>query len=229
MKYYSDSDKGPRKSNQDYLAVKELSSSSILACICDGVGGNNGGEVASKMATESFMANYTQGKSLIIQIAHAEVLEKAASDPALRGMATTLTALLVEKEMLYGVHAGDTRAYLQRGSGLKQLSIDHTEVAKLLQEGELTKEQAVNYPRKNVIYSALGINKELYVDEFNFPVEAGDRIMLMSDGVYGIASKTVFRDYALQYPDAELLGSKLIQFVSEHFPKDNYSLIVIDI
>ncbi|EPZ8231513.1 PP2C family protein-serine/threonine phosphatase [Vibrio alginolyticus] len=226
MQTYLFSSKGPRLTNQDAASLTYVNGG-VLLCVADGVGGNNGGEVASKLAIEVFLREVISSKSSFgkaVEVAHNEIKERASDDSELSGMATTFTAAFVTSDKVAGIHCGDSRAYILRDNGIKQLSEDHSEVAKLIRSGKLTKETAVDYPRKNVIYSALGSHKELVVDEFEFDLVSQDRIVLVTDGVHGIVSKKTFRDASLNSSSLKEWCDTLITILESLGPEDNFTI-----
>lgn len=230
MESYSYSSPGPRSTNQDFILDAKVDADTRLVCVADGVGGNNGGEIASKTAVEEFSKSFLE-RSLSMEEsvlhAHDKIREIGAENSNLHGMATTLTALYVHDLELLGVHVGDSRAYILRGDGVMQLSMDHSEVARYLREGKLTKEEAANYPRKNVLYNALGMQKKPEVQTFKFSLEAGDRLALMSDGVSGVVSKRTFRNLSKSSKTIEEFGEKLVSRVENGGVSDNYSIILL--
>lgn len=143
-------------------------------------------------------------------------------------MASTVTVTKLIGNKLIGANCGDSRTYLLRGSGVKQLSYDHSEVARLLREGKLTKETAVDYPRKNILDSALGAHKPLQVHEFECNLQIGDRIALLSDGVSSVVSKR-FPDLSVKYNSLNEYGASVIELVESRETRDNYSLIIFEI
>lgn len=232
MSYFSYTSSGPRNNNQDYFYVEEIDGLGTLYCVADGVGGNNGGEVASKFAIENFILNLKELNGSLYEAmykTHQSLIIKASTTPELEGMATTFTALLISQNNLTGVHTGDSRAYILRRNGIKQLTRDHTEVAKLVEENQITKEQAINYPRKNVLYSALGSQKELIIDKFEFELEKNDRVLLLTDGFYSKISKLIFRDLSLSSKTINELGEKSVLFVQNSKPDDNYTILALEV
>jgi serine/threonine protein phosphatase PrpC len=229
---YAHSSKGPRATNQDYILHTQIPDRGLLCCVADGVGGNQGGETASRLAVDTFHNHLKDNKLSLndcIYKAHAEVLEKASTDESLLGMATTLTAVVIDGYTLSGINCGDSRTYILRGNGLKQLSVDHSEVARLLKNGKLSKEEALDYPRKNVLDSAIGTHKPLQVQTFNFTLEPKDRVILMSDGVYSVVTKKDFRDLSKKFTSASKFGDEIISTAERRKTNDNYSIIIIDI
>jgi protein phosphatase len=223
------SDKGPRSNNQDSYCV-ETKGIETIASVADGVGGNQGGEIASRLAVDSFTKSIAAGLQLTdcLESAHRSISEKAALDPTLHGMATTFTAVHWDGEVLKGVHTGDSRAYLLRGVGLKQLTKDHTEVARLVAEGKISKEDSVHYPRKNVLTSALGTHKNLLIDEFSFQVKAGDRLLLITDGIHGVVTKKCLVNLSLTHTDFIEFCEEVIRMVNNVTATDNFTLVGLE-
>ncbi|CAI0929247.1 Serine/threonine phosphatase stp [Serratia liquefaciens] len=230
---YSYTSQGPRPTNQDSILAQDIAGCGLLCCVADGVGGNQGGEVASKLALDVVLETLKNSNKTTLseafQTAHEKILAKANSDDSVRGMATTITAIVLEGSKLSGANCGDSRTYLLRGNGIQQLSKDHSEVARLLSTGKLTKETAVDYPRKNILDSALGAHKPLQIHEYESVLEPGDRVVLVSDGVSSVISKKDFRDISKRFPILTDFGSYLINLVNERETKDNYSLVMIEV
>ncbi len=231
---YKYTSQGPRTTNQDAILVEHMPGSGLLCCVADGVGGNQGGETASHLALKVISETIRDGNGVItvaesIKVAHDAILNAAKNDELLTGMASTVTVVLLNNEQLYGANCGDSRTYLLRGNGIKQLSCDHSEVARLLRNGKLTKQDAIDYPRKNILDSALGAQKNLQIHEFEINCLPGDRIALLSDGISSVVSKKDFRDLSKQHNSLEDFGKSLINLVKERETKDNYSLIVLEV
>jgi serine/threonine protein phosphatase PrpC len=163
--------------------------------VADGLGGHQGGEVASAAAVEPLAALDGRGfgdaaaaaEALAgaIREANAAILERAAGDPGLWGMGTTLTAAaLAGAGQLQLAHVGDSRAYLLRDGSLEQLTVDHTVVGELVRRGRLTPEQAAIHPERSILTRAVGLDPTVPVD-LPDPLElrAGDRVLLCSDGL----------------------------------------------
>ena len=233
INHYSYTSPGPRTSNQDAILVEQLPLKGFLCCVADGVGGNQGGETASNLAiqviAETMRNNNGSTLSDAIKFAHEKILIAGAADNFLSGMATTITTVLLQDGKLHGANCGDSRTYLLRGNGIKQLSYDHSEVARLLRSGKLTKEAAVDYPRKNILDSALGAKKELQIHEFEIDAQLGDRVVLLSDGVSSVVSKKDFRDLSKEHSSVNAYGECLMDLVEKRETKDNYSIIILEV
>jgi len=229
---YSFTSQGPRPTNQDCILLEQIPDLGLLCCVADGVGGNQGGETASKLAVGVFFEHVSNKQDNLKDCAteaHHIILQQAALDEKLLGMATTVASILVKGTELKGVNCGDSRVYLLRDNGLKQLSKDHTEVAKLLESGKLTKETAIDYPRKHILDSALGGHKALQIEEFSFELKDKDRVILITDGVYSVISKKEIRDLSLANNNLDDFCSAVINAVINRKTSDNFSLIAIEI
>jgi len=176
-----------RQMNED--AVLERSS---LYAVADGMGGHQAGEVASNLAL-SVLEQYVEdhlgmvaGEKLVanaIEAANAAVYKKANESSKYRSMGTTMTALYREGDTAYIAHVGDSRAYLFREGRLKRLSVDHSLVAKLVEDGEITEEQARTHPQRNIILKALGLEPSVEADVSAVEIKPGDEFLLASDGL----------------------------------------------
>ncbi len=162
----------------------------VFIAVADGMGGHNAGEKASAMAistlTERLIGeNPLPAKALVgaVREANSVIFAHAKSDPACRGMGTTLTAAIFEDNTLYVANVGDSRAYLLSGKAFKQLTVDHSLVEELVLSGQLTREQAEVSPQRNIITRALGTSAGVNVDIFEAAWTEGDVLLLCTDGL----------------------------------------------
>jgi protein phosphatase len=182
-----------RRNNQDACAADAMHG---IFVVCDGVGGAAGGEIASRLAAESFLSHLTQvtrsGSSLELDIhqaidyANQRVHEQTESSPELRGMATTMVALLFNPAEESGIclaNIGDSRAYRLRRGSLEQLTADHSVVEEQVRAGSMTREEADVSPIRNLITRAIGTTGGVQADVQCLTVEAGDLYLLTSDGL----------------------------------------------
>jgi serine/threonine protein phosphatase PrpC len=229
VQIFTVSDKGPRIENQDSFCFFSTPYG-FLGAVADGVGGNKGGGVAARIAIEMLRSSLAVTVPLeeTFQHIHLQIVDEANRSPDLKGMATTLTAVSFENYILRGAHCGDSRAYLLRGRGLKQLTIDHTEAARMVADGLMTKAEAVNYPRKNVLASALGTHKELITQSFSSDVKAGDRLLLLTDGVYSEVNKREIQRASAEDSNLEGFCLQLIETVRDRGASDNFTMLAIE-
>lgn len=230
MKYQHSSftDQGPYSENQDSLQFSLTHDDLCLACIADGVGSENCGQQAAQFATQFFIEALERNPSSELwEVANA-VNADLLSRPE-QGFVTTFTGVVIKGYELLGIHSGDTRVCLLRGDGIKQLTEDHTEYLRLIKAGKLTPEEAVAYPRKHVLESALGTMAEPQLDCFGFELQKGDRVLLMTDGVHNLVSKRELRDISKANQNVQDFVSNVVERIKEKTPSDNYSLIIIEV
>lgn len=184
-----------RQENQDNYCAQQLTDGSGWGLVCDGMGGVNGGWVASHTATDTMLKYYRERlKSLRhgeekqfmmrgFDLANRAVYEKATSDPEMLGMGTTGVCAYVQGNMAHVVHAGDSRAYLLHGGYIRQLTRDHSMVQQLVDSGQITREQAALHPQKNLITRALGVSSTIVPEYNRCEVQKGDYLLLCTDGL----------------------------------------------
>ena len=225
------SENGPRSMNEDLAAFWSLSDSAVLAVVADGLGGMGGGSDAAAIAVNILRdmvvtADISEDAlRSIALVAHEKILEAQLSRPELARMATTLTAVVCQSGSMIGVHCGDTRASVARGKGIVRLTADHSEGERLFKAGKLTKKEVADYPRNNILESALGIHGEVQVDTFSFDLKAGDRVFLTTDGVHERVYLREMRDVSERHSSASGFVAEMAGMVIERTPRDNYSLV----
>ncbi len=197
MRFYSKTDIGKKRySNQDAVAGKIISDNLAWMVVCDGMGGNNGGDIASKIAVEVISKNISdylrenQSTDYIIglmkesvELASKVIFDESKKDEDLKGMGTTVVLSVISNNYLYVVHAGDSRAYLIRNSEIKQISVDHSMVQKMVEIGEITAKEARNHSQKNIITKALGVELNVNPDHSIIELNNKDIILLCTDGL----------------------------------------------
>jgi len=190
------SDTGTQRSNNED-SCKQLveNATTAIFAIADGVGGYEGGEVASAMAVEVTLdawrdtpISWTPAKRLYraVQRANIEIHNRALAVPELRYMASTLTAAAVVDGILYISHVGDCRLYLIRHDRIKQLTKDHTVVAERVRLGTLTSARARKHPNRSTLSRSLGRELIVSIDRITMPLRQNDRLILCSDGLYNV-------------------------------------------
>ena len=209
-----------------------------LFAVADGLGGHVGGEVASSVAVETLTrATKDEGPDdgiperlgAAIQRANAAVGERASKDPRLRGMGTTVTAVVAGRDRVFLGHVGDSRAYLFRDGELRALTEDHSLVQRMVREGRLTPEQAEIHPQRSVLTRALGIDEDLEVDQATVEVTAGDRLLLCSDGLTTMVSDEHIRKILAGYDDPQAASEALVEAAKAAGGQDNVTTVVLDV
>lgn len=183
---------GGRSENQDLSGGGRLGNCTVLT-VCDGMGGMNGGRLASDIAVKEILNTIIAqpisewGKDLIIEAvnnANQAIYRKSANEPRLRGMGTTATVLMITPEAAYLTHVGDSRIYQLRNGKKIFRTFDHSKVFEMVANNMMTEEQARNSSFSNVITRALGIRPSVGMEIQKLPYKRGDRFVLCSDGIW---------------------------------------------
>jgi len=208
----------------------------ILFVVADGMGGHARGEVASQLAVNTIRDVYYQQESddlaaslrLAVEQASTRIYhENMALSPQPEPdkiMATTCVAAVVQGDSLYVANVGDSRAYIVRNGQPQQVSLDHSLVAQQLREGLITKEQARDHPDRNKIYRCLGY-ENVEVDTFSEKVQAGDLLLLCTDGLSELVPEEEVVSIVQQYEPQESV-QHLIERANEMGGKDNITAVV---
>ncbi|MBQ2939423.1 MAG: Stp1/IreP family PP2C-type Ser/Thr phosphatase [Clostridia bacterium] len=196
MQVYGRTDKGRvRQNNQDAFVTGKLSDSVHFAVVCDGMGGANGGNVASSLAvkviTNRIVEGYRENMSLqsihymlesAIAAANVLVYDTAVSDPDLHGMGTTVVAVIVSGQDAVIAHIGDSRAYMI-ADDIRQLTRDHSVVWEMVEKGEITEAEARIHPNKNFITRALGVEEQVECEITDAEIPENGMLLVCTDGL----------------------------------------------
>jgi serine/threonine protein phosphatase PrpC len=232
IRYAVRSDVGQlRKSNEDaaYAGAR-------LLAVADGLGGHAGGEVASAAAIDALRpldAELPAGDLLnalqhAVRQANDTMRHIAESDPSLRGLGTTLTAMLWSGSQLALVHIGDSRAYLLRDGELFQITHDHTLVQSLVDEGRITLDEAASHPQRSLLLRAID-GKQSEPDLQLQDAQAGDRYLLCSDGLYTVVTAEKLLEVMSAVADPEDVVRKLVDLANQGGGPDNITCVVADV
>ena len=216
-----------RAQNQDRL----FADGSVFI-VADGMGGHAGGNVAAEVAVSETVASLKAGyhPEVAIDNANRSILDRAAHEVALEGMGTTLTMALVNAEESRAdiFNVGDSRAYLLRDGELTQLTNDHTFVQELVDAGSITREQATTHRARHVLTRVLGVALDVSPDHFQVPLQAGDVVLLCSDGLINeVSNDEIARVLATQNPEGAV--DALIRSANQHGGNDNITVVVVKI
>jgi serine/threonine protein phosphatase PrpC len=220
-----------RRGNEDaYLVAPPV------YAIADGMGGHRGGAQAAGLAVQVLARRVpalatADGEALAEVLAEANlaILRAGEADDALRGMATTCTAALARGRGAHIVHVGDSRAYLFRRGGLAQLTDDHSVVAQLVRDGQLSPEDAAIHPGRSVVYRALGTEPDLEVDVLDVDLEARDRLLLCSDGLTGMVGDAQIAAVLGEVADPQRAVERLVALANAAGGTDNITLVLVDV
>lgn|GEM_PF-1591507 len=230
-----------RSNNEDFVARHEPDGAAAevrdgwLYILADGAGGMDAGDVASRFATERTLHHYLERAEQrdwsrrlyeAMQAANQDLRRLSTQAGKNNRMATTMVAVVIAGERAHVANVGDSRAYLWHRRRLQQITKDQSLVAKLLEEGAITAEEAADHPRKNIILYSLGSEREPRVDLFELPLEAGDRLLLCSDGLTRHVSDEEIA-VVLSEREPEAATETLIDLANERGGRDNISVGVV--
>lgn len=242
MKIVAKTDKGlVRENNQDAYAVGELPGEVAWAVVCDGMGGAAGGNIASALAvkviSDKITSSYNEKmrdssiKNLLdsaITAANIEVYDMAYSRPDLKGMGTTVVAVVVRDNVAHIAHAGDSRAYIVNKDGVEQITVDHSLVQNLVDRGEITKEEAEHHPNKNVITRALGVDKRIDVDFSEIDLQENETLILCTDGLSNCVNNAEIAD-DIKDGQYYAFADRLVKRANKNGGNDNITVVAIAI
>lgn len=215
-----------RETNEDgYLTEPPL------FAVADGMGGHMAGDVASRVALEVLSRGVGLDPGALaeaVKDANREVHQQAVASPELKGMGTTITAMVARPERADIAHVGDSRAYLYRGEVLTRLTRDHTVVERMVREGRIDREEAEHHPQRSYLERALGVEPEVEVDSYNIATQPGDRILLCTDGLTGMLNEDEIRDILQSERDPEQASKRLVSAAVEAGGSDNVTVVVVD-
>lgn len=226
-------DKGQvREGNEDALLVRD----SVFA-VADGMGGHLAGEVASATALQpiaeldgrvfSDAAEAVTALREAVVSANATVSKLATDNASYRGMGTTLTAALIEGRRMHIAHVGDSRAYLLRDGQFSQLTDDHTLVQHLVDEGQISREEAATHPQRSIITRAIGVSTDVDVDSLTLDLRPGDQLLLCSDGLTGVIDDDIIEGELTPGTDAEATVNRLVDLANEGGGPDNITVVLL--
>ena len=232
-----------RKNNQDAFGFNDY-----LFVVADGMGGHLGGEVASGLAVKTLINAFeSPGKlkrkkikrnhsGLLNAVEHAnhQIIQNAAEDSSLKGMGTTLCAVMLgvqenESPAFVIANIGDSRVYQFSNGNLKQTTQDHSLVADLVRAGELTEQEAARHPQRNVLTRALGIDAASKTDIYELAINNGDKYLLCSDGLFNELSEIRITEILNEISDPQIAAEMLVNEAVEAGGHDNVTAMVLNV
>lgn len=243
MKYWGLTDKGTvRAMNQDAYfadAVGTLDGNEVVLClVCDGMGGAKAGDLASATAREMFVeaikndiaagnGNFRVIMADAADKANRTIMELAESSPDYKGMGTTLVAAILCGDKTTVINVGDSRCYIIKDSEIKQITKDHSLVEDMIDKGELSREQAWRHPRKNLITRAVGTEHHVHSDVFEVELEAGDYLILCSDGLSNIVNAQEMLFEVLYGDSSDTAAERMMQIALGRNASDNVTVVLL--
>jgi len=235
-----------RSHNEDNLCVDpDLG----LYVVCDGMGGRNAGEVASRLAVETIQTHWreacananlpmvgeydrqfsakTNRLASAIRLANQVICRGAKEQPAQEGMGTTVVSAALNGPVLSVAHVGDSRMYLIRGETIKPLTADHSLVAEQVRRGMMTEDEAERSPQKNIITRALGVDETVDVELDEIPLVQGDGVLLCSDGLTRGVKPAEILDAVRHEKEPQAASERLIELANAAGGLDNTTVILV--
>lgn len=241
MEVYACSDTGRvRAANQDAYRLLPLgpAGGALFLAVADGMGGAAGGETASRLAVETVFARVESeypgwseppavmdGLRKALEEAHETLVSHQHQHPALMGMGTTFTGVLIRNSRLYFAHTGDSRAYLCQRGTLRRMTDDHSVVGELVRRGSLTEDEAQHHPQRNLLTSALGTQGPLELDIRTDEWAPGDMLLLCSDGLTSLVSDDELQA-VLAEPGSDP-ARRLVDLANERGGNDNITVLAV--
>ena len=241
MQIFAKTDVGKARSvNQDAFYINTLSDGSALAIVCDGMGGANAGDIASKTAVE-IISHYVLNAynpsmtsddiarllDNAITSANLEVFDLSEKDNSLKGMGTTVVAGVIKNEHAIICNVGDSRAYLVNDT-ITQITRDHSMVQTLVESGKLSPEQAKVHPEKNIITRALGVEENVLIDTYLVDMSKDDKLLLCTDGLSNyVDSEVILR--IINENAFDIITDLLINEANHGGGRDNITAAVVSL
>lgn len=228
-----------RSNNQDSYSAGDLTSEVTWAVVCDGMGGANGGNVASETAVKVIRDKLTSGyhigmndnsvKNLIvsaIEAANMTLFSMARNNEELSGMGTTVVLAVRNTDTLYISNVGDSRIYIVSDSGITQVTTDHSVVQIMLDRGEISPEEAKDHPKKNVITRALGVDPDVRIDYSQEQLNEDDIVLLCTDGLTNYVDDVTILEIC-RTEDKYKIADKLVELANENGGGDNVTVVTV--
>ena len=231
-----------RTQNQDAYHIENLDRSSVLAVVCDGMGGAKSGNVASTLAVDVFVQEVKRSWNAsmdwetadqmlrsAVKLANFTVYDQAMQFEEFTGMGTTLVAALIRGREVSVVNVGDSRAYGCGRDGIKQITTDHSLVQMMVERGELTPELARTYPGKNYITRAIGTEPVVDCDLYHHKMDRGDCLLLCSDGLSNMMDAQEILFEVVHGFNKQLCCQRLTDIAKNRGGPDNITSILISV
>ena len=240
MKFFVCSDVGKKRTqNEDSFYASDFIKNTGYIIVADGMGGHNAGEIASKMAVDTIREYFSENADWktvndirrilkeSIEQANKKIFEKSQKDEFLFGMGTTIVLCIIEENNLYIANVGDSRLYHIKKDVINQVTKDHSLVQELIDQGEISEEEAENHPNKNVITRAVGTNEEVEIDFYKFCADENDTVVICTDGLSNMVKKEEILNISNEYGDVCECAKKLVDEANLNGGPDNITVAVI--
>ena len=243
MEHWGLTDTGKvRAQNQDAFRIEDLDRHTVLAVVCDGMGGAKSGNIASRLAVDVFVedvrCSYKSSMSQeqceqmlrnAVKLANFMVYDQARQFEDFAGMGTTLVAALVSGKNAIVVNVGDSRCYHITSSGIFRVTVDHSLVQMMVERGDLTAEEARDYPGKNYITRAVGTEPIVESDVFKIRMERGESLLLCSDGLHNEVDDQEILFEVVHGADHDNCCQRLLDIANMRGSPDNVTSVLVKV
>lgn len=241
MTAYGISDRGCRRpTNQDaYAVVLEEENGVAVLAVCDGMGGANAGNVASRFAIDTFIERVQEQVTAVMsretieralrdaaEAANETVFRLSTRQPEFAGMGTTIVAGIVTKEKAMLINIGDSRAYEIDAKNIVQLTEDHSYVNEMIRQGRIRAEDARTHPNRNLITRAVGVDPRVEGDVYEVDLREGEVLLLCSDGLSGMVEDAKIAEIVRRSNDLETAGQALVEAAKLCGGADNVTVVL---
>ncbi|AVQ98997.1 protein phosphatase [Oceanobacillus iheyensis] len=228
-----------RSHNEDAGGVFYNKHDQLLAVIADGMGGHQAGDVASRMATSLMEKEWLESEQLdnpeaaegwlqtAVEKINQKVYEHSLTKEECQGMGTTFVVAICTTDFITVSNIGDSRCYMLSDDGFKQITVDHSLVNELVRSGQISKDDAEQHPRKNVLLKALGTEKTVIPEIISLGWEMGNSLLLCSDGLSNKVTDEELHRFILADNDIEQIENEMIRLANARGGEDNISVIVV--
>ncbi|MBR4109388.1 MAG: Stp1/IreP family PP2C-type Ser/Thr phosphatase [Oscillospiraceae bacterium] len=241
MQFWALTDPGcVRTQNQDAYHIEQLDKNTLLCAVCDGMGGAKSGNVASSLAVDVFSQEVKrswksdmddqqveQMLQSAVKLANFTVYDQAQQFAEFAGMGTTLVAVMIRGKRITVVNVGDSRCYSVNKKGIRQITQDHSLVQMMIAKGELSPEQAKNYPGKNLITRAIGTEPVVVCDFFHLKAEKGDCLLLCSDGLSNLIDDQEMLFEVAHGAEKQQCCQRLLDIAKHRGAPDNVTSVLV--
>ena len=228
-----------RTENQDAYAIKNIGEFTV-AVVCDGMGGTSGGQLASQIAVDTYLAQLeqnlqdgmnvqqlSQASAYCISAANEEIRRAAAEHPGYERMGTTLVSAIAREKLALISNIGDSRAYRISPGGIEQVTRDHSLVESMVERGDLTPQEARHHPNRNLITRALGPEPEVQADAFEVAWKRGEFLLLCSDGLVNTVSDQEILFEVIHNGEPAGCLERLLAMARERGAPDNVTAVLL--
>jgi protein phosphatase len=239
LKVYTKTDIGNKRTeNQDRVWAQALDDGAVAVVLCDGMGGENAGSIASELTIscvseriiKGFRPNISRNslRNLLITsitAANSLVFDKATKDPEKRGMGTTCIAAVLYRGMAYILNVGDSRVYRFFDDSMQQITKDHTYVRRLVEKGQITEEESRVHPDRNCITRAVGAEDYITPDYFELDYQEGNIFLFCTDGLHAYGNDEDIAEIIANTQPSKICD-QLVQYALKNGGKDNITVCI---